>query len=735
MYTKNGWAPTVATAFIVFSTNCYADLTDQNKVLEEIIVTATKREGLLQQTPVAISVLQEKEIEFLNINGLEALREGLIPSLKILPLGNTPSTMVMAIRGNGPTDVSQVTRESSVAVYLDGVYLGRPQGLGMELADLERIEVLRGPQGTLFGRNATGGAVSMVSKKPTGKFGVKQILSGGRYDSLKSVTRINFPELAEGLKAKLDYVYSEGDGWVKNSAAGAADFNEYVKDGGRFRLDWERESIFVSYSFDATSTETAQNYFQLYKDYVGLIGVERERETHTRFPIAPLEPTDTDQLSHTLIADWKITDYFELKSISGYRLLDERTNNNYGGTLYVNGFIDALDIDQSQFSQELQLTGTIGTVEWVSGVFYFNENAKQTVNNYYSIDIAGCVSSEPFSPVPLTDELTLCKPVVPIDNLVIPPGNQRAVDTDAESYAAYGQLTWHINEDFHVTTGIRYTQDKKSGVRIFNDTRPFKLDNDYMDPQLTLGYDINENTYAYIKWATAHKAGGVNLRSFLFSPYDEEKAETLELGFKSQFWSDRFRLNASAFKTNYTDMQMDFANPNDIASSETINARRKVEVDGLELDITAVPFPGLVVALAYTYLDDTIPLQPNPLSGEVEKFFVTQSPKHAGSLSVDYQFKPWRIGTLTAHLDITSTDSFSYVPFGEQRYDTYSLINGRLTLADIEFSEHNKFNLSVWGKNLSDEQYIVYAFSVAGASLPQAFGTPRTAGVDITFEF
>lgn len=182
----------------------------RRNALQEVTVTAQKRPQLLQETAIAMSVLTSEQLELQGITSLEDMHGGAIASLRMFASGNTPSNLIVAIRGNGTGDPSEITREGSVAVYLDGVYMARSQGLALELSELERIEVLRGPQGALFGRNSIGGAVSLVTKKPTGQFGIKQALTMGRFNELKSVTRINLPEMS-GVRAKLDFLHSEPD--------------------------------------------------------------------------------------------------------------------------------------------------------------------------------------------------------------------------------------------------------------------------------------------------------------------------------------------------------------------------------------------------------------------------------------------------------------------------------------------------------------------------------------------
>ncbi len=703
-------------------------------VLDEVIVTAQKREQSLQDAPIAISVMNDVQLELRRIVDLKALETGAIPSLRVMPNGNTTSNLVVAIRGNAPGDPTEVTRDPAVAIYLDGVYLARSHGLGMDLVDLERIEVLRGPQGTLFGRNSIGGAVSLVSKKPTGKFGFRQSVDVGRFDELRSVTRIDLPTIA-GVNAKLDFVHSERDGWVNNTAPGEADYTEYTKDGGRLAIHWPASDSFtLDYSFDFSDAETAQNYFQFYADRIGVFGDEPDRRSETRLP-AQLEPSVSDQQGHSLIVSWNQSENLTIESISGYRKLEDISNNNYLGTLYFNGLSDASVTDQDQLSQEFQLIGTHERLKWAAGIYYLKEDLSKTLQDSFTLDIFGLFGGGPLSQI---------TPPTTFDALAsgdfLPP---RIVHSEARSTAVYGQATWTpavLDDALRLTLGLRYTEDERSATRFETALSISDQDSEHVDTTAAVEYEWNDSVSTYAKWSTGYKAGGVNTRSVSFMPFEEETADTIEIGLKSEFWERRARFNIAAFMTDYDDLQLDFIDPVNPTILETINAARKVDVDGLEFDLTVAPLEGLRIGASYSYLDGDMPLQPNPLAGGVlQQFFVPQAPKHAGALTLDYRFEPWRFGTLSAHISMTSTDDYFYTPIvGEQRTDSYTLFNARLTLADIALGpDGGTLKVSAWAENLTDEEYVVIAFPIGdpAVSIAQAFGDPRTLGVNVTYEF
>lgn len=701
--------------------------------LDEVIVTAQKRSESLQEAPIAISVLNAAQLNRQAITGLEGLLGGAVPSLRIIPLGSTPSNMIIGIRGNAPSDASEVTRDGSVGIYIDGVYLARSHSVNLDIADLERIEVLRGPQGTLFGRNSIGGAVSLVTKKPTGEWGAEQLVSMGRFNELKSITRINLPEMA-GIKAKFDYFHSERDGWVDNTAPAEADYNQYKKDGGRLSFNWQAsEALSLDYIFDKSNVEMVQQYIQFYKDTLDVFGEERKRASETRLPVTPLQPTVVEQEGHAVTLTWMTSEQLTVKSISSYRTLEEDNHNNYGGVLYFNGLLDLSVLDHNQYSQELQFIGNTDQFKWVAGLYYLKEDVNKVKQDKFSLDIFGSFgdSLSPITPPTTFDALGAG------DDL--PP---RIVDSEARSQAIYGQITWTPNlldNKLHITLGGRYTEDKRDATRFETSLSESNQSYEHFDSSIVVDYNWMDNLSTYLKWGSAYKAGGVNTRSASFVAFDEEVAKTWELGLKSEFWQNRARLNMALFTTDYEDMQLDFSDPVIPTLVETINAAEVVEVSGLEVDLTVTPLLGLLVGLSYTYLDGDMPLQPNPLDcGALKQFFVPLAPQHAGALTLDYSFAPQSYGILALHMDITSTDHYAYVPFGEQRTDAYSLLNARVELSDIYLGTNNgQLKASIWAKNLLDKEYIIYAFPVGepAVSIGQAFGDPRTMGVDITYQF
>ena len=266
------WTNYAAAFFLVLApTGMPVAQAQQQTALEEVIVTAQKREELVQDAPLAVTALSAEQLDRLGISSLGDLGQGAVPSLKVQPYANSVATLIISIRGVGAEDAGSITTESPVGVYVDGVYLGRGQGLGADILDLERLEVLRGPQGSLYGRNSIGGAVSFVTLKPSGEFGFKQKFTyGADWDYYRSISQIDLPGFDIGggrLSAKISYLKTDRDGWVENAGSAlGADFGDYwsdAREGGRLALRWDLDNWVVDYSFDYAETEVGQAWFQL----------------------------------------------------------------------------------------------------------------------------------------------------------------------------------------------------------------------------------------------------------------------------------------------------------------------------------------------------------------------------------------------------------------------------------------------------------------------------------------
>ena len=392
--------------------------------IEEVVVTATKRETNLQDTPIAISVLNTKSLDDRHVQSLYDLADGAIPSLRIATFEARQSALTIGIRGIVPLDANQPAREQGVGIYIDGVYLGRQHGLNAALFDVERVEVLKGPQGTLFGRNTEGGALSIVTKAPSGKFGGRAEGGIGNYGAYNADIHMDLPEFAN-LSFKFDGVIQHQDSTTKNPLPGQAGWNYYDRKGLRAAVRWRpTASITNDFAFDIAKDNNTPFYSQLlnYNPNNCVNGADRqfaelraaERELHrahgwpgqaaaagrgrqrrqSRMKVADIgvpQRTSFDKtFGFTNTFKWQASDSLELRSITAYRGVDVQQWDNSGGahrpplvTLTAACTAAApcafsryslADLRQRQFSQEFQAVGSSGAFDYVAGLYYFREH-------------------------------------------------------------------------------------------------------------------------------------------------------------------------------------------------------------------------------------------------------------------------------------------------------------------------------------------------------------------------
>ena len=710
-------------------------------VLEEIIVTAQKRAESLQDTPISIAVLGDETLEKRGITSLTDFTNGSVPSLRIVPFTGRSSAITIGMRGIVPIDATQISRDPAIGIYVDGVYFGRVQGLGTEMFDVERIEVLRGPQGTLFGRNAVGGALSIVTKRPTGEFGFDLTAGVRNYDGFNLKGHLDLPEIA-GISIKLDGVWSERDGWVDNPLRGQSDWFDYERRGVRVTALWQPfDSVDVQYSFDKSRDESTNGYAHIDRLLPGaprlapIFYLEPERVSVGRAGV-PLEPSVGDVEGHSLHVTWDVVEGLTLRSITAYREMTQSQFDNAAGSFLAfrpNGSFARYSIGgvtQDQFSQELQLVGSTERLDYVLGGFYFDEDAS---------DFAWAPSTARFNATGTAYTV-----------LPAPAGGpfpDRSSIAFSKSKALFGQATWTppvLDDRLHLTGGLRWTNDEKSGrltaIRGAPTPLAFVFESKRVDPTATVAFDWTDNVNTYVRWGNAYRAGGANSRSATFRPFEEEEVETWELGLKADLFDRRARFNLAAYRTRYKNRQVDFVNPANPSNTETVNTDPKATIKGIEADLTVVPLSGLTLSASYVYTDWQVPLEVNPFTGLTQVTVLAYTPDHAATGAIDYEFPSFGFGTLSAHLDANYSGSFHTAGSAVPKSDDYLMLNGRLTLGEIAVGDTgSELSISLWGKNLTNEEWETFQFNVQGPGLTNAllvhYNEPRTYGIEARLKF
>lgn len=716
--------------------------------LPEIVVTAQKRETRLQKTPISISVMNKDDFSNRHAQSLADLGDGAIPSLRVAPFFSRSSALTIGMRGVGSMgDANQPSRDQGVGVYVDGVYMGRAQGLGMALLDLERVEVLKGPQGTLFGRNTEGGAISIVTKKPTGVYGMNTTFGLSNFNGYKLESHLNLPEM-HNVSVKADLVLSKRDGTVKNPLDGAPDFNAYDKGGVRLEALWRAsDSVSVDYALDASRDASTPYYVQLL--------------SKGSLPLAPLTPAQPDRAKsaligvpmqhsvgntsgHTLVIDWKLSDGLKLKSISSYRKLTQSQFDNGSTALSVfapNGNFSRYSLanfDQSQYSQEIQLIGDSAQFHYVGGAFFYHES----------------VADDAWAPNTLQWNATGTGYTILPAPVNATPFPDRASTAKTDSAGLFGQLTWTpdaFDGKAHLTIGARYTEDKKQGellkvngaIPVVNGVAAIQhLDAkwDRIDPMVTLAYDVTDDINLYAKWSTGYKAGGANSRSLTYRAFGPESVEAREIGLKSEWFDRSLRFNLAAYDSDYKDTQIDFnavIPGNTRGTLETTNAAGTAKLKGVEADITYRPFRGLILGATYATNSTHLPKAPNPFvtGNPLVAVYPLYAPKNAYSVTVDYS-RPVGSALFKAHLDANGASGQNTSSADPTRSDNSLIVNGRLALANIALPGQNTaLQLSLWSRNLTNEKHVFMRNFNAALGTYGIYNEPRTYGIEANISF
>ncbi|MCD7097827.1 TonB-dependent receptor [Stenotrophomonas sp. MMGLT7] len=717
--------------------------------LDQVVVTAQKRATNLQETPISVSVVDAEALKDRSAISIGSLSDGSIPSLRVTPFATRSSALNIGIRGIGASgDANQPARDAGVGVYVDGVFMGRAQGLGSMLYDVERIEVLKGPQGTLFGRNTEGGAISIVTRQPTGEFGGSVSAGVSNYSGYNSGLHLDLPKVGD-VSFKIDAVQARRGGTTDNPMRGERDFNSYDKRGARLSALWQPSDDFSAlYAFDRSYDATTPYHTQVLVAGPYLSPLQQAGASEDRRGASILGGPQEDNIGrtsgHLLNLGWTLSDNLELKSISSYRELTQGqfdmglvdAISAYGGPGTAFGRYSLAQVYQHQYSQEFQLIGNTSQVQFLAGAFYYHETAgdnAQTPNmllwgqdgNSYTLN-------------PATNPLDLAN--VRID---------RASKAWTDSLGIFGQATWTPAslDRLHLTVGGRYTRDDKKGslYMVNGVATDLAFDDAWgrFDPMVNIAYDLGDSAMVYAKYSTGFKAGGANSRSTTYTSFAPEEVTAFELGFKSQFWDNRARLNLALFDSKIEHKQMDFSLPFDPDSGETrttmvtTNAPGNGTSRGAELEFSVMPLDNLTVGLNYAYTRIDAQTAVDPFGAGVEVTVQPLlAPKNAGSVSLDYLVPFADFSALKFHLDGNWSDGFYTSEYDQMLTDSSFVVNARVALIDVPLNDTGStIAFSLWARNLLDEEHLFYKLNSAALGQAGIFNDPRTYGLDVTVNF
>lgn len=701
-------------------------------LLEEVIVTAEHREVSLQDTQISLSALSRQEIEEMGIsNGADV--GYLVPNLTIAEMSSGRSGYAVNMRGIGQNE-SLITFDPAIGLYIDDVLISKTVGSMMDVLDMERMEVLRGPQGTLYGRNTMGGTLNIITKRPSNDFHGNVKLTLGTYEQRDLRGTLNVPLLAADsavgeLNMKISGATLNRDGLLRNIYEFAPQRELATRDRevGRMQLLWlPTDSLDVMYSYDITKIDEVPDMLlptviNPDKPAGPVVApyLQRRSERPRHVQVGDYSFAKTDAEGHSLHVDYDFSDALAFKSITSYRTMDNDSAADTDGTpIELTGTEDSQSYDF--FSQELRMLGTAfdGMLDFTVGLFYMDESGEVDAGTRINASLT-----------------------------------RQVADFDNKSWAVYGQATYILTDRLRLTAGARYTDEKremtKAAVSAAGVVTPFpkasgKFDN--ISPMVSISYDWTDDIMTYFKVATGFQSGGFNSRDAtvpdFLRGFDEETLISYELGLKS-YLGDRVRLNAALWFSDYDDKRVNQFNPDTLAS--VVRNAGVVEIYGAEVELLAQLNDQWQLNVNYGYTDAEYKKYDAPDRDNPGQFLdlrkVTSfpyTPEHDLSVSLVYE-QPLDSAVLRARLDWSYKDEMTFLAALPERNSqkAHDLLNMRVGLDDIRGPGDTRLRLSAWIKNLTDRGYWnqgVASYTGLGFD-KNNYGSPRTYGVDVAIEF
>ena len=568
----------------------------EDQMIEEVIVTAQRRAESVQEVPIAVSAYSDEQLRTLQVTeGLDMTR--LVPNLMGSNNTGLGSANVYSLRALNNTE-SIATFDPPVGSYIDDVFISRQNANNYALFDVDRIEVLRGPQGTLFGRNTTGGAVNVILKKPAEEFGGYVELGFGRFSQMRFRGSVDLP-VQDNLLVKLSAYAIDDDGFVENRTTGEDGVNYEKSVGLRAAVRWLGEVV----TWDAAVSYVDQEHANLLNLHdpeedqrYTLTGLRSDQAPPWPYPIHGAKanrPLGNWVNSLSLYSNIEAeTPFGTLNFITGQRYLDHdftldflNLGRPYGGFTIANAG------EHDQFSQEVKLTGATenGMLDYVAGIFYIREENSTDFADL--LGIGGAFNG--FQPLLLAD---------------------RVLDNDTDAAAAYVQVDYHASQQLTLTGGVRWTDETKDVAFTANPNWPwgfgsadiaalgYPLEQNakITTPRLALEYGVNDDLMFYASATRGFKSGGWNARgtnAAAIEVFGPEKVWSYELGMRSEWMDNRVRLNATVFRSDVTDFQLPSAVYDPVTGAPTFSTRNyaSLENQGIEVELTAVLLDGLTV--------------------------------------------------------------------------------------------------------------------------------------------
>ena len=744
----------------------------QRVALEEVIVTAQKREENLQDIPLSISAIGAEELDSRSIESLGDLN-AVVPNVMIRQNPGARLISTTAIRGSGQGQPA-IWIDAPVGIYLNGIYLGKTQGSVFDVVDIERVEVLRGPQGTLFGRNTEGGAINFVTLRPSGEMSGSARIELGNYDRQVARLQMDLPKMGDtsisfGLRRE------QADGWATNMSG--PDLGSTDNQAFRTSVLWEpSDKLTLLYDFDYTHTDQTPiptslfaadgwrgGFPAIFGPYLGglieagitpYITTSRPKTVSTNVANGQAEVYEYNRgRSHSLTLEYDLTDQDQLKYIGSNRTMNFEDSQDIDGTNLVTinaPFVNAQNAwgmsasynrktDYEQMSHELQWIASRDTVNWVAGVYYFEDEGETNGSQEFTL-------------------------------FGLPP-QQSNYAADTEAWAVYGQMDFAINESLTATFGARYTEEERTGWTHRYMTAgfggAFVMDTpgipglallpyttysdtfDDMSPMFALSYQMSENTTLYARMAKGFKSGGFSSEvadASVVNPFQPQTSLSKEVGFKSELMDGRARLNVALFQNSIDDQHITQLLPGTTQSLVT-NAGEST-YEGFEVEFAIQLTEDWRLSGNYGYLDASYDKYPDspivftngvpatdstaPLIDTASNRLPGYAPESTYSLQLNGTLARLSIGEVNLMIDYSYTDDMYLYSVnksltapnagGSYSVATNSIpsienLNARLSLNDVA-AGNGTMDFSFFVRNAMDEDKMIQGID---------FGMFRTA--------
>lgn len=682
-----------------------AHLQDANADGSEIIVTAQRRNERQVDVPISITAVNTETLEAAGITTTSELGQ-VVPGLRLDLSG---AFFQPTVRGVGSATAG-VGLTSNVATYIDGVYRPSPFTTNFELGDLESIQVLKGPQGTLFGRNATGGAILVKTADPTFTPRAHGKASYGRFNEVHASAAAS-TGLSDKIAVGISGIYARSDGFTKDIVTG--------EDRGDFERYGVTGKVLVEPNDDLSLLLTAEHYKArdnsviAYNAFDGrtfarqapgiAVPTERGRVASDEDPLYEVERNAVSLRAALESGGGTITSITAYSTDNvAHQLID------FDATALPGLSVD-IPFREKTFTQELTFVSEAsGAVDWTFGLFYFYDKG---VIPSYDARVGGA------------------------------PFNFFNVGVTTNAYAAFMDVTWRLTDQLSLTGGARYSLEDQVGYfEAFPPSAKVSANEQFtgFTPRAVLRYEFTPDTNVYLSYNKGFKAGGFAPTTFDLTPFKNEKIDAYEVGFKMA--RDRFDLQTSVFYYDYSDLQI----ANYSSGVGIIENAARSEIYGADAQLSARVTDrfSLQAGVAYTHskyisfpdatfypgtgaVGDPVRTQQIDASGNA----LLRTPKWTGSISGMYD-QPIGANSLRFSANYYITSAFNFDPVGQFRQDGYGLLSGR-----VQFQTPNeRLSVALFGNNLTDEVYLTQVLPFSGAIL-QSYGSPRTYGIEVGFKY